>query len=144
MAMGSSGEDAPGYAPAAEELAVAELLSAEVRDRWRTLLATPKGRVKAIAELSEFVKWLDPHRRLTVARDATEGSISVWLRDQGAPKDCRVMSERPALDGREMPLIDALKATAAGGVGSLLLCVPGKLIYYQHPTVDVRFAVRKK
>jgi hypothetical protein len=45
-----------------------------------------------------------------------------------------VLSGTPELDGREMPLVEAVWEAEAAGWGTLVGCVPGRLAYYYDET----------
>jgi hypothetical protein len=50
---------------------------------------------------------------------------------KGAPDTCYVISEDDDLDGKEMPLAEALKTIIGRGIGTFLSCVPGRLAYFE-------------
>jgi hypothetical protein len=59
-------------------------------------------------------------------RDAALLALVADLGRRGAPAHCHVISEADAVDGRVLPLSDALDATF-GLHATLLVCVPGRL-----------------
>ena len=61
------------------------------------------------------------------------------LRQKGAPDSCYVMSDNPDIDGREMPLTDALSKTVGMDAGTLVSCIPGKLAYFEMEGFDGRY-----
>jgi hypothetical protein len=44
---------------------------------------------------------------------------------------CRILSEDSDLDGKELPLLEALKKVVGYQMGTFLSCVPGKLAYFE-------------
>lgn len=67
------------------------------------------------------------------------------LKSYGAPKNCYVMSWGE-LDGRTLPLFDALDEIIGFGFPSLVLCIPRKLAYFeaeQEKGPSPRFLLRK-
>jgi hypothetical protein len=52
-----------------------------------------------------------------------------------------VISEDPALDQKELPLVEALKQIVGRGMGAVLSCVPGRLAFVE--TVDERFILER-
>ena len=59
-------------------------------------------------------------------------SIGKMLRRKGAPANCHVMSGvLPDLDGREVPLFEALSAIVGSGMPSIVICRPSQLAYFE-------------
>ena len=59
-------------------------------------------------------------------------SIGKMLLRKGAPANCHVMSGvLPDLDGREVPLFEALSAVVWSGMPCIVICRPGQLAYFQ-------------
>lgn len=52
------------------------------------------------------------------------------LKELGAPDVCRVISYIADLDGRRMPLQDAIKGAEDGGWGTVIGCTAGKLAFH--------------
>jgi hypothetical protein len=57
--------------------------------------------------------------------------IADLLKRNGAGKPCYAMSWNSDIDGKHMPLGDALEATVGYGFPSLILCVPNELAYFE-------------
>ena len=101
------------------------------RERVVELLSRPKRRREFLKTLARFGD-LDP--RFCVEIPSTEHSaagIASLLRKRGAPAECYVISEDLALDGKKMPLSEALQKIVAYGMGTLVSCIPGRLGYYE-------------
>jgi len=64
------------------------------------------------------------------------------LKSKGAPDICYAISEDNELDGREIPLEEALKFIHGSGIGTLLSCLPGKLAYFEDE--DERWILERK
>ncbi|HKB03267.1 MAG TPA: hypothetical protein VKD90_13660 [Gemmataceae bacterium] len=109
-----------------EEALVRTFITPERRSRWLQGLASDKRRAKQVDRLN--------HCRDLDWRYATElpstADVVAFLRARGAPEACYVLSSTGALDGREMPLAEAVWAAEAAGWGTLVGCVPGRLAYY--------------
>lgn len=114
-----------------EESLIRAFLLPERRARLLALLASPKRRRKLTAGLAHFAA-LDPRfaTRIDPARQSS-AAILALLRERGAPPTCFLLSESADLDGREMPLADALNAVVGRGMGTLISCLPGRLGYYE-------------
>lgn len=111
------------------------------------LVEPTKRRMEALLELGEKrrldVRALLHHsvrldrrssRHLT-GSDAFPGPVEAILRKQGAPAICYVLSANSDLDGREMPLSDALSAIVGMGDGAFLSCIPGQLGFYEYADI---------
>ena len=118
-------------------------VSADRRDRYLGLLSSTKGRTKLRAHLAHFDD-LDP--RYATRISATEQSVSgiaSLLRQNGAPTTCYALSEGGDLDGRELPLEEALQAVVGQGIGTFLSCVPGRLGYFEREGVNERYLLSR-
>jgi hypothetical protein len=98
------------------------------RERFRDSMRSTRRRAKLRDQLAHF-RWLD-QRYTDGAVPLDIDRITERLRSLGAPDTCFVVSEDEALDGREMPLDDAVRAVLWGDYGTLLSCVPGRLAFY--------------
>jgi hypothetical protein len=52
------------------------------------------------------------------------------LQAEGAPATCALVAEDDALDGRVMPLVEALEAVLHDFCAALISCVPGRLAVF--------------
>ena len=96
------------------------------RARWLESLASPKRRQRFLDHLN--------HCRDIDERYATplpsNADIVAILNANGAPTTCYLLSATETLDGRELPLAEAVAQAEFGGWGTLLSCIPGQLAYY--------------
>src|SRR5690242_4430137 len=84
--------------------------------------------------------------RLAVAVPVSEArpdTIQRLLMAKGAPGTCYCLSESAELDGRELPLRQALEQVVGRGIGTLLSCVPGKLAYFEGEDPGRRFILSR-
>ena len=101
------------------------------RERYLEMIANPRKRKKFLLELSHF-KALDPRYCFAVPKvEHTAEQIAAFLTRKGATPSCWVTSEDSDLDGKEMPLLEALKKVVGYQMGTFLSCVPGKLAYFE-------------
>ena len=101
------------------------------RERYLEMVGKPKTRKKFLRELSHF-KALDPRYCFAIPRaEHTAGQIAAFLVRKGAPATCWITSEDSDLDGREMPLVQALQEVVGRQMGTFLSCLPGKLAYFE-------------
>src|SRR4051812_29884436 len=96
------------------------------RDRYATLLGNAKKRGRILDGLNHCHDF-DP--RYATALPST-ADVPALLRAHGATAACQVISDCREIDGRTMPIEDAVREAEASGSGSLLCCVPGQLGYY--------------
>jgi hypothetical protein len=123
---------------AAKELGLVDLADRSLRERLRTLLGSKRGRTKFLAMLYHNPPF--DRRYVTVLPYENSSRDAVWaeLVARGAPHECYVISTDSetsggsTYDGTTMRLRDALDEC---GAGTILLCVPGRLAYYEGEAV---------
>ena len=110
-----------------------DFLAEPSKRRMATLLDLGGKRRRDVRELLDHSVQLQPLsiKHLT-GKDAEAGSVAATLRKLGAPPTCFVLSANSDLDGREMPLTDALDAVVAKGQGTFVSCIPGRLGFYEY------------
>jgi hypothetical protein len=140
---------------AAEELTLRRFVVAERRERLASVVRTKKRYSELERCLSHGApwdaRWVTP---VPVADQHADG-IERILRSHGAPDDCHVLCGSGDVDGKDLPLRDALDRVVGWSIGALVICIPGRLDYQrgrgarrpQHPaptrrTVKARWAVR--
>ena len=89
-------------------------------------LANERRRQTALNAL-DHLRDLDPRY---ITRLSNKTSALDALRSRGAPDSCYVLSDLSELDGKEMPLADAIDAVESDGCGSIVGCIPGRLAYW--------------
>ncbi|MBO8171586.1 MAG: hypothetical protein H0Z33_06840 [Bacillaceae bacterium] len=57
--------------------------------------------------------------------------IASFLKREGAPNECYVISRNKAVDGKQLPLDEALKEVVGYGMPSIVSCIEGKLAYFE-------------
>jgi hypothetical protein len=101
------------------------------RERYLEIIANPKKRKKFLRELAHF-KDLDPRWHFDLPKGVHGAEeIGASLVRKEAPQLCWATSEDSELDGKEMPLLDALKKVVGRQMGTFLSCLPGKLAYFE-------------
>ena len=114
------------------------------RERYVEMIGHPKKRSKFLRELAHF-KSLDPQYILPLPpKKLFSEQIALILTQRGAPQNCWVTSESPELDGRQMPLLEALKEVVGSQMGTFLSCIPGKLAYYEGEEMGDRWILERK
>jgi hypothetical protein len=114
-----------------EEALIRAFFAPTKRARYVEMIAKPKKRKNFLRELSHF-KSLDSRYCLALPK-GMHGSeqIAAFLVQKGAPQMCWVTSEDSGLDGKQMPLVDALRQVVGHQMGTFLSCVAGKLAYFE-------------
>ncbi|HZO56353.1 MAG TPA: hypothetical protein VFB63_26840 [Bryobacteraceae bacterium] len=115
------------------------------QERLAELLAKPKRRRDVLGTLYHF-KDLDP-RFMTVVPPGgqTASGLEALLRERGAPELCYAISTDENLDGRTVPLRDAISQIARRvGHGTLLSCVPGRLGYFEGEEPRERYILERR
>lgn len=108
-------------------------LAEPTKRRIETLLQLGAKRRRDVWELLHHSVRLDPRfaQHLT-SGDTFPGPVEAMLRKRGAPATCYVLAANSDLDGREMPLGEALEAIIGMGDGAFVSCIPGRLGFYEY------------
>lgn len=127
-----------------EESLIRSFMVAPKQERFIGFLANPKRRTKATAALYHL-RDLDPRYVVAIpGSHQSAGPIEHALRARGAGDTCHVISTNTVLDGKRLPLAEALDAVIGFGSGTLLSCVPGKLGYYEGEGPSERCILARK
>jgi len=109
------------------------------RDRYFSLMQSKKGRRKLLDGLNH-PKDLDMRRaRSLPPKTQTVNQVEMLLKSRGASDRCHVISSDPDLDGSEMLLHEALEQTLGQGSGTIISCIPGKLVYFEGEEQNERY-----
>jgi hypothetical protein len=106
-----------------EEATILAFIKREKRDRYLTLLANAERRSKFLTCLNHC----DDFDARFVEELASASNVSAVLIGHGSPPECHLISDVKSLDGRLMPLAEAVESVEFAGFGSILCCIPGKL-----------------
>ena len=98
----------------------------EKRERYLAMLGGSQ-RPKALGRLNHFH---DLDERWSRIIESPTDVLSL-LRELGALGTCYVLSDIPEIDGRDMPLAEAIGIAEVGNWGTIIGCIPGKLAYYR-------------
>ncbi len=107
-----------------EEAVVRAFVVPARRGRWLEALADSSRRSAFLDRLNHCPD-LDPR----FVTPISSGVVDL-LRYRGAPSTCFVLSSSDELDGRELPLEQAIAEVERVGWGTIVSCVPGRLAYY--------------
>jgi hypothetical protein len=113
----------------------AALIKAFVRhnrqERYLQFVSKPKTRAKFLGELAHFGE-LDWRYARALATNWSASGIVSELVSRGAPQQCWVTSEDARIDGKSMPLGNAVGAVLGSQMGTFLSCIPGRLAYFEN------------
>lgn len=114
------------------------------RERYAEMIGHPKKRLKFLRELAHF-KSLDPRYLIPMPpKKLFPDQIAAILTTKGAPQSCWITSENSDLDGREMPLLEALNEVVGRQMGTLLTCIPGRLAYFEGEEMGCRWILERR
>lgn len=125
-----------------EQAFVERFVRKDRQPRYLALLASEKKRRKFIAQLAHFRDFDDRRVSLIPSYQQSATQILELLVQAGAADICYVFSEIGNLDQREMTLREALDATVASCMGTIISCLPEKLAYYEGERPGRRYLLR--
>jgi hypothetical protein len=110
---------------------VKAFLKREKWARYLQLLANRKRRAEILVRLNHKLDYI-PELAVEVPEDQDyPEALERLLQAKGAPATCHVLVNGLRIDGREMPLREALNTVCMHMYGSVLSCIPGHLAYYR-------------
>src|SRR4051812_39740720 len=101
-------------------------ISSSRRVRWLEALASAKRRRRFLDRLNHCHDFDDRYASLL----PSSTDIVALLQLRGAPAFCHVISDFEEIDGRQMPLAEAVERAEWSQWGTLIICLPGRLAYY--------------
>jgi hypothetical protein len=124
---------------------LALFVEANYRARFRDALADPRRRTKLRARLDHFDR-IDARFAASVPTNRQHSRfLSPELKRCGAENDCYVVSSDDDLDGRIVPLGEALTEIVDAGsmFGTFISCTPGRLAYFHGEDLKERFILQR-
>lgn len=104
-------------------------------ERRRLLWLLSHGPERRAEFLDRLNHWISPDPRyaqLLKGRQSLTSGVEQLLRSKGSPEEVHVVSDGDReIDGRRMPLGEAIRRLRDTGFGGLVSCIPGRLVYYQ-------------
>jgi len=104
------------------------------REKWARylqLLADRRRREEILIRLNHKLDYLEALAEEVPEDQDYPEALEVLLRGRGAPATCHAMVNGLRIDGREVPLRQALDTVCMHMYGSVLSCIPGQLAYYR-------------
>ena len=124
-----------------EHSLVAAFVKRNKRDRYREILSSERLRHKFTNQLAHFTDF-DPKYCVPIPSNKLfVETIALELQKRHSPSIVFAISEDPALDQKELPLLEALRRTIGRGMGTVLSCIPGRLAFVE--TEDERFILER-
>jgi hypothetical protein len=116
-----------------EEIIVKSFFNKRIQQRVLFELSSSKKRGDAIGRLNH--NYLDTLRNEFMIEipkpNSDPDEIEKLMKEQGAGKNCYVMSSDSEMDGKELPLTTAIEELIWYGMPSIISCIHGKLAYFQ-------------
>ena len=122
-----------------EEATIRAFVAPPRRTRWLESLASPKRRRRFLDRLNHC---RDIDERYATPLPSNADVVAI-LRASGAPGTCYILSDTENLDGRELPLAEAVVEAESGGWGTLISCIPGQLGYYYDECGERRMLLKR-
>jgi hypothetical protein len=114
------------------------------RQRYLDFVSTPKSRHKFVDELYPH-HVLDPRFMLSIPPNQQHPKELIEILTQrGAPPLCWITSQDRLLDGKQMPLFDALKEVVGHDLPTFLSCIPGQLVYFEGDGMGYRWILERR
>jgi len=116
-----------------EEQIVKSFFEKQVQERVLYELFTPLKRGHALNRLChQYHKMLREKYMIEIPPPNSDPSgIYELLKRNGAEKLCYSLSYNVEVDGKELPLKEALHQTVGFGFPSIISCIPGELAYFE-------------
>jgi hypothetical protein len=126
-----------------EETFIRTFFQPNRQERLLTLLADPTRRRNFLGKALHSCDFVSEH--CIEIEDASQSAemICRTLTSRGAPETCLVISESEAFDGHEFRLMDALENIVGKGFGTILICEPQNLGYYEGNDMEERMILQK-
>ena len=125
------------------KLFIENFLQEGFKERYLVLVKSEKGLRKIKREISHFRK-INPDLIVKIpSNKQSVGEIYNLLKQNGASQNCFVISEDCRIDGLSADLFDILSEVVGSSNGTLLSCIPGKLLYYESEDKKIRMILKK-
>jgi hypothetical protein len=124
-----------------EQALIAAFVKRSKRDRYREMLANVRLRQKFTHKLAHFTDF-DPKYRVPIpSRRLSVDTAARELQKRQCPRVVFAISEDPALDQKDLPLLEVLQKVVGRGMGTVLSCLPGRLAFVE--TEDERYILER-
>ena len=116
-----------------EILLVKSFFVKRVQERVLHELFSPKKRDQALYRLDHLYKNMLKNEYLIEITPPNSWHEDIYdlLKQHGAPDTCYCLSENEWINGKELPLKEALEHAVGFGFSSIISCIPGELAYFE-------------
>lgn len=114
-----------------EESFAKAFIRSEKRARWAQFISNPRRRKEVLTRLDHDLPYIPELAHEVPSKQDFPGELERLLRSKGAGPTCHVIVDGLKIDGRELPLEEAIKAIFLHDSGAILSCLPGRLAYYK-------------
>jgi hypothetical protein len=121
---------------------IRSFITRQKRAQYLEFITNPSTRTRFTHALAHFRDIDQRCKFLIPPSKQSAKEIQRILAAKGAFSLCYVITEHPELDGKEMPLAEALKTIVGRGMGAILSCIPGRLAFME--TENERFILEKE
>ena len=126
-----------------EKTYIDSFISSDKRSRYHELFNSTKGREKLLNRLAHSPDFIPQYMHKIQDNKQNRESILQILKSKGAPDKCYIISESSKLDGKELDLTEALDLVVGSTMGTVILCIPSKLAYYEGEDINERYILEK-
>ena len=99
--------------------------------RWAQFLSNPKRRKEILNQLNHNLPYIPDLGAEVPGNHDFPAELERLLKAKGAGPTCHVIVDGLKIDGRELPLTEALNEVCMHEFGAVLSCIPGRLAYYK-------------
>jgi hypothetical protein len=126
-----------------EEMFVKSFIEKARRERALVLMKTPAKRHELTGKLAHL-NWLDERYATQVPASVahTSDELVALLKRNGAGQYAWVISEDKTLDGRQLPLDEAMKTIWGVCQFTALSCIPGKLAFVRGESMKSEYLLQ--
>jgi hypothetical protein len=124
-----------------ENSLIAAFVKRNKRDRYREIVSDSRLRHKFTSQLAHFKDFERRYRLPIPSNTLFVDNTARELDQRNSPKIVFAISEDPALDQKEIPLVQALEQIIGRGMGTILSCIPGRLAFVE--TENERFILER-
>ena len=125
------------------ERGIVEFVGRTKQERCNRQLASRKKRAGFLDALAHFGDWEERWMKLIPAHKQDAETIAALLKNLGAPDNCYVVAADRHLDGQMLVLTDALDEVVGFLGGTVISCVPGRLLYFEGEDRGERYVLSK-
>jgi hypothetical protein len=110
---------------------VKAFITSEKQARWAQFLANSKRREEILNQLNHNLPYIASFGTEVPGKQDFPAELEKLLKAKGAGPTCHVIVDGLKIDGRELPLAEALNEVCMHEFGAVLSCLPGRLAYYK-------------